>query len=327
METFSELLSRYIKRTGISDAELARAIGISRQTVFRWREGLTSRPNSREDVLAIVKKLRLSTDEKNSLLMSAGFRPEEPAAPQATNAESEPPLTVLETPTPDRPAPAAAGKPKLKRTRLIGIVSLVVLVCLAGIFLAIKYWPEWFPPSANNTYSRNPIDTQTAPAVIAGPGELLVLVAPLSRTSSGISLTGQLADALNREAAGNRVSSFRAIVISDMVTNTSETDSLLMDYKAKLIVYGTNKNDSISITFVPPPVQPFSPIILDEADITGEQVKALSLLVLASVSLNQGNRERASIFLSAAHALIQDSGIGDDPCLPLFNLLSEQASQ
>jgi transcriptional regulator with XRE-family HTH domain len=326
METFSELLSQYIKRTGISDAELARAIGISRQTVFRWREGLTSRPNSRQDVLAIVKKLRLATDEKNSLLMSAGFRPEEPAAPQTgTGEESEPPPTALETPPPG--SPLSAGKARSKRARLIGMVSLVVLVCLAIIFLAIKYWPEWFPPVSNTGYSQNQTATQTAPVFIASPGELLVLVASLSDTPSGISLTGQLADSLNREAAGNRVSDFRAVVISDKVTGASEADSLLKGHKAKLIVYGTNTNGSISITFTPPPAQPFSPIILDEADITGERVKTLSLLVLASVTLNQGERDQALMFLSAAHALIQDAGAGDDQFLPLFNLLLSQANR
>ena len=79
MRTFAELLSFYIRRAGITDSELARAIHVSRQTVFRWREGLISRPNNREDVLAISKKLRLSSEERDTLLLSAGFRPEDVA--------------------------------------------------------------------------------------------------------------------------------------------------------------------------------------------------------------------------------------------------------
>ena len=79
MKTFAELLSLYVRRAGITDSELARAIRVSRQTVFRWREGLISRPNNREDVLAISNKLRLSPEEKDTLLLSAGFRPEDVA--------------------------------------------------------------------------------------------------------------------------------------------------------------------------------------------------------------------------------------------------------
>ena len=54
MEDFSQLLNQYVRRSGISDAELARATGVSRQTIFRWREGVTGRPRHREDVLAIA---------------------------------------------------------------------------------------------------------------------------------------------------------------------------------------------------------------------------------------------------------------------------------
>ena len=39
MPTFSQLLKQYAERSGISDAELARAVGVRRQTIFRWKEG------------------------------------------------------------------------------------------------------------------------------------------------------------------------------------------------------------------------------------------------------------------------------------------------
>jgi transcriptional regulator with XRE-family HTH domain len=77
MKTFAELLSLYTERTGISDTELARAIGVSRQTIFRWKQGTTSRPNKREDILAISRKLCLQSEEQANLLLAAGFRPED----------------------------------------------------------------------------------------------------------------------------------------------------------------------------------------------------------------------------------------------------------
>ena len=76
MESFGQLLNQHIQRLGISDTELARAIGVSRQTIFRWREGVTGRPRRREDVLAIADKLRLTPAERDTLLLAAGFRPQ-----------------------------------------------------------------------------------------------------------------------------------------------------------------------------------------------------------------------------------------------------------
>ena len=78
MPSFGELLSQYIARAGISDAELARSTGVQRQTIFRWKEGLTARPRYREDVIRIAAKLRLSPAERDALLLAAGFPPNEP---------------------------------------------------------------------------------------------------------------------------------------------------------------------------------------------------------------------------------------------------------
>ena len=77
LPTFGQLLAEYMSRSGISDSELARSIGVRRQTIFRWKEGLVERPRSREDVLQCAKKLRLTDDERDRLLLAAGFAPEQ----------------------------------------------------------------------------------------------------------------------------------------------------------------------------------------------------------------------------------------------------------
>ena len=79
MLTFGELLIKYTERAGISDAELARTTGVQRQTIFRWKEGLVARPRYREDVLRIAARLRLTPEERDELLLAAGFPPESPA--------------------------------------------------------------------------------------------------------------------------------------------------------------------------------------------------------------------------------------------------------
>lgn len=78
--TFAELLRQYLERSGISDSELARSIGVRRQTVFRWKEGLVERPRARDDVMRCAQKLRLTSEERDLLLLAAGFAPEELSA-------------------------------------------------------------------------------------------------------------------------------------------------------------------------------------------------------------------------------------------------------
>ena len=74
--TFATLLTEYLSRSGISDSELARSIGVRRQTIFRWKEGLVERPRARDDVLRCARKLRLTAEERDLLLLAAGFAPE-----------------------------------------------------------------------------------------------------------------------------------------------------------------------------------------------------------------------------------------------------------
>lgn len=76
MPTFAELLRKYIERAGITDAELSRSIGVRRQTIFRWKEGIVARPRHRDDVISLSKRLRLSDEERDELLIVAGFAPE-----------------------------------------------------------------------------------------------------------------------------------------------------------------------------------------------------------------------------------------------------------
>ena len=73
METFGELLLQYIERAGISGSELARRIGVRRQTIFRWKDGQIRRPRYRADVLRCANHLRLTPDERDKLLSAAGF--------------------------------------------------------------------------------------------------------------------------------------------------------------------------------------------------------------------------------------------------------------
>ena len=104
MRTFGEQLTEYMQRTGISDSELARTLGVRRQTIFRWKEGLTSRPRVREDVLRCADRLRLLPAERDELLLAAGFAPVNQGAIRADTPADQ----ALLTPTP----PLALAEPQ-----------------------------------------------------------------------------------------------------------------------------------------------------------------------------------------------------------------------
>jgi tetratricopeptide (TPR) repeat protein len=105
MRSFSELLVHYTERAGISDSELARATGVQRQTIFRWKEGQTARPRYREDVVRIAAKLRLTSGERDELLLAAGFPPQEAPVASATQPDDS------ALPLPGASVPAVAPTP------------------------------------------------------------------------------------------------------------------------------------------------------------------------------------------------------------------------
>ncbi len=98
VKSFSALLSEFVERVGIPDADLARRMGVSRQTVFRWREGATRAPRRREDILRLASLLRLNSGERDDLLLAAGFPPEAEAP-------------IRPTPSPDRADDHADAEP------------------------------------------------------------------------------------------------------------------------------------------------------------------------------------------------------------------------
>ena len=204
--TFGELLTTYMARTGIGDAELARRIPVNRLTLVRWREGVTGRPRHRGDVLRCAELLRLTAEEQDELLLAAGFPPESApsaAAPPASRPQAPSPTTAVPLPSPVAPpaAPAerigsviaddaaASVRPREadRRLRLIVLISaaaaLVVLVVVAAIV---------------NT-SR---DTLIYPVV--RDGESVIILAPFENYTTGaqgFNVSGRLREGIDSALA------------------------------------------------------------------------------------------------------------------------------
>jgi len=216
-----------MRRTGVSDAELSRAIGVRRQTIFRWKEGLTARPRHRDDVLRCADKLRLTPQERDELLLAAGFAPEEPV-------ELSPPVTV-ET---------KALALKMRRSRrglLIGIASLVILVAFIGWGLARKGREQ----------------SQTLPIVPAGPGETLVLVSRFANYSErvGYNVAGRIREALEEEFEEEALADSRVAVWAQPLTDRDEATEVGQTYGAALVIWGEYDSGRVLANFTLPSEQ------------------------------------------------------------------------
>lgn len=76
MPSFAELLLIYMKRSGITNAQLAKKIKIHRDTLLQWMTDDSCLPLDREKVLSCALHFNLSSEECDELLMAAGFIPE-----------------------------------------------------------------------------------------------------------------------------------------------------------------------------------------------------------------------------------------------------------
>ncbi|MCI0475423.1 MAG: helix-turn-helix domain-containing protein, partial [Anaerolineales bacterium] len=198
MATFSELLTEYMTRTGISDSELARHLGISRQTIFRWKEGLTARPRVREDVLKCAERLRLSPPERDNLLLAAGFAPEQiSSAPD--NSLVAPDANALVAVEPQViHIPSNPPMPKRTRRWLGFLVLALVVAAIVGLLLAV-------PSTAQNLIAWISPPTPTlvpSPTPTPLPPELVIAMARLNSRGGqapAYDVTARLRQTLERE--------------------------------------------------------------------------------------------------------------------------------
>jgi len=200
VRTFASLLSEFVERAGIPDADLARRMGVSRQTVFRWREGTTRAPRRREDILSLARWLRLDTREREELLLSAGFAPEGvPVALPSHSAEQadDPGLEYGRSDHDStlRRAPRSLGAPPGLPARFLRMPPRrrAVLLLVAVLLVVVLPWGLWLTARPSLTAGR---EAWPDPA---GPGETLVLVSEFANyggTQAGYNVAGRLREAL-----------------------------------------------------------------------------------------------------------------------------------
>ena len=181
MRTFAELLTEYIERAGISDTELARSIGVRRQTLFRWKDGQIQRPRYRDGVLRCARRLRLTAEERDLLLTAAGFSPAAPPAPVSERTQEPvgetPQATSSDEGISDDAVPQSTPGPS-RRPWLIGFAGGLVIVVGIALATAMLSNGGGEVPVATDVSTATPTPEPTAPPSTV----TAVLVTPVAET-------------------------------------------------------------------------------------------------------------------------------------------------
>jgi tetratricopeptide (TPR) repeat protein/DNA-binding XRE family transcriptional regulator len=356
MESFSQLLNQFVQRSGISDAELARAVGVSRQTIFRWREGQTGRPRQREDILVMARKLRLAPEERDLLLLAAGFQPEQITTPvhnaieTSVTLETKPAQNTARENRPEEKISAdISSTPRGDRwSRRWLAMALAALLLFTG---GLAWWAS--QAQLNNkdglksTTTLNTDLSLYTPAVTpAAAGETVVLVTHFANYASsqvGYNVAGRLAEALQREIEDLRLQDSRVTIWSQVVAEHRQALEAGQAVSATLVIYGEYDVGRVVVKFAHPANQTiFSDpalqrYVADPQELSAainsdlpQQVRSLALMALGQIYLIQDEADRARpLLVQARHNLENDSTVGRETwALVNFHLgLAYQLSQ
>ena len=76
MPSFAELLQFYMNRNNMNNAELAKKIKVRRDLLVEWMTDPVCLPLERDEVLRCANHFKLNPDERDELLLTAGFKKE-----------------------------------------------------------------------------------------------------------------------------------------------------------------------------------------------------------------------------------------------------------
>ena len=306
MPTFAELLTVHIDRTGIGDADLARRIGISRLTLIRWKEGVTSRPRYREDVLRCAELLRLTPEERDELLVSADLQPEDvpPAPPELRGAALAVAGNAPGAAIPARvTGEATVLAPATRRRRGIRVAWAVALAALATAIVVVVVILRL---SAGPDYP------------VAAAGESLIVIAPFANYTAGqqgFNVRGRLKSSIDREIASAGLSGLRTVEWPEEIADEPDASAAGQRAGAAIVIWGEYDSGRVLASLTVPRIQsePHGQQVVDIAssptelptainiDLTAE-VRSVALLTLGQLYLEQRKFDQAKTVLIQALA-------------------------
>ena len=292
MQTFADLLTAYMDRTGIGDAELARRIPVSRPTLLRWKEGVTARPRYREDIVRCAEILRLTADETAELLLAAGFSPE--AAPPPS--ESLEPAPALTEPAPS-PDDAATGLFR-RHFWITGVAAPLLVIAAIAALVALRLRDDTVYPAA------------------VGDESLIVLAPFVNYTAGGqgFNVVGRLRSAIDAEVREAQLASVRTVEWPREIDSEQAAEDAGRRSDAALVIWGEYDSGRVIARFTVPRsrttlhAQQIVDIASSPAELPAtinigltEEVRHVALLTLGQLYLEQDDFDRAKTVL--VHAL------------------------
>ena len=299
-----------MERTGIGDTELARRIPVSRPTLIRWKEGVTTRPRYREDVVRCAELLRLTPEERDEFLMAAGFSPDTPPAPEETSdiasaSQEVPPETPVATeialapPAPESQAEEPPPPSFLRRRRLaigIGVAALALVIAVTVVLVFVM------------------IDRTVYPMAL--PGESLIVLAPFVNYTAGqqgFNVPGRLKEEIDREIRAAGIQDVSAVEWPKQIRDEADAEDAGRRADAMLVIWGEYDSGRVIARFTAPGSQSAErdQQVVDIASTPAElpatiniglteEVRYVALLTLGQLRLEQGEYDFAKVALIRA---------------------------
>ncbi len=327
MPTFAEQLTQYMQRVGITDAELARKIGVQRQTIFRWKEGTVGRPRVREDVLKCAESLRLTPAEGDQFLLAAGFAPEQPilvtpmAIPVAQSlpvhtpavnsleeAPPEPPLVeVLTTPLPQAHSRALSTPWLLSLMLVSGLLILLV----GGLWLYGSL-PQIRRGGVINVSSAPSINITPTATPLKVPGGIVVAQFSTVLDYPRYDVAKRIQEAVDAELSQTELSSTTVLIWPQNILTKQSAEEVLQSAQAALVIWGEYDSGRVVVQFT------MQNKLVDQHEIAianpdelnstinvqvKQEVRLLALLTLGKVYWNDRRYAKANIAFGQALAL------------------------
>ena len=343
MRTFAELLTEYIERAGISDSELARSIGVRRQTLFRWKDGQIQRPRYREDVLRCARRLRLTPEERDLLLTAAGFSPEAPPLsvpeqqPERVSEDAPANDSAGETPQESVPQSAVTSSRRPWVFGFIGGLIIIVGIALATAMLSNGDEPPSIanvvptptqtpqpkrPPATPKAVVETPIPVVETPEPEAE--EDIVVIARFVNYiggETGFNVAGRIKAALDEEIKAEFIPSIKIKVLSEDIRDEAEAQEVARLTNASIVIWGEYDSGRAQARFTVPALQgsmeesQVERPVLNPADLTAtintelpDDVRLLALLIFAELyESGEDSKEARDLLDEALTTLPEES--------------------
>ncbi|CAN5778307.1 hypothetical protein BH10CHL1_BH10CHL1_47630 [soil metagenome] len=332
MPTFAEQLTQYMKRVGITDAELARRIGVQRQTIFRWKEGTVGRPRVREDVLKCAESLRLTAEERDQLLVAAGFAPEQPIlfAPTANLPVDAPisqplPIHTAEVSQPEFVPTATSGRelqtssrPQAHSLHLarqwllpLGLLSGLLILLVGGTWL-YRGSRQIQPGAVSNVLSTPPLNTAPGATPLKAPGGIVVAQFSTVLDYPRYDVAKRIQEAVDAELSQTELSSTTVLIWPQNILTKQSAEAVSQSTQAALVIWGEYDSGRVVVQFtMQNKLNDQHEIAIanpDELNSTinvqvKQEVRLLALLTLGKVYWNEQRYDKANIAFNQALAL------------------------